>query len=388
MKFAHKQYKTIVHFVGLSGIGGVQSNFIEYMKNIELHPSKYHHKIYTIGDVDSYYQLTNDVLNIKKISNLYKLISDVVSKNVIVHFYNNLSSFKVALLLFFLPAHKVVVHERGTIWNQKSRNWLVPRFIAWKASIIISNSFATKTMLVKKFYIPGIKIRVLHNGVNIPLNFDYSYKCKKNSSIFRIGFLGRLDTPKGVHVIINAMRYLVNDNIKLVIAGNGVLEGLLKEQANDLENVLFIGRIKKPYSFLSSLDLLIVPSIREPLGNVCLEAGLCKIPVLAANVDGIPEIIENGVTGELIDATDEVSTDFPRGAIPLPEFVVNPVSQQLQKPKQINASCLAKKILDLSKNSEQLSQYANKLHEKVSNNFSINRYRAGLHNIYYELFLS
>ena len=75
IKSKRKNQKIISHFVGLSGIGGVQSNFIEYMKNIELHPSKYHHKIYTIGDVDSYYQLTNDVLNIKKISNLYKLIS-------------------------------------------------------------------------------------------------------------------------------------------------------------------------------------------------------------------------------------------------------------------------------------------------------------------------
>ena len=57
--------KIISHFVGLSGIGGVQSNFIEYMNNIELHPSKYHHKVYTIGSVDSYYQLTNDVFDIR-----------------------------------------------------------------------------------------------------------------------------------------------------------------------------------------------------------------------------------------------------------------------------------------------------------------------------------
>ena len=133
--------KVISHFVGLSGIGGVQSNFIEYMNNLELHPSKYHHKVYTIGDIDSYYRLSSDVLNIRKISNLYRLILDIVSRDVIVHFYNNLSSSKVALFLAFLPASKLIVHERGTIWNQKSSSWLIPRFIAWKASVILSNSF-------------------------------------------------------------------------------------------------------------------------------------------------------------------------------------------------------------------------------------------------------
>ena len=386
MKFVHKQYKTIVHFVGLSGIGGVQSNFIEYMKNIELHPSKYHHKIYTIGDVDSYYQLTNDVLNIKKISNLYKLISDVVSKNVIVHFYNNLSSFKVALLLFFLPAHKVVVHERGTIWNQKSRNWLVPRFVAWKASIVLSNSVATKTMLVKKISIPEKKIRVLHNGINTSINFDCSNDNKKNSSIFSIGFIGRLDSPKGVHVLINAMYHLRNKNIKLVIAGEGVLEHMLKKNAAKLNNVQFIGRVKNPYLFMNKVSLLVVPSIREPLGNVCLEAGLCKVPVLATNVDGLPEIIENGISGELIDATDQISIDLPEGSIPLPEFVVNPDIYELQPPKQINSSLLAKKILELSMSPDKLKYYADNLHNKVTKYFNIHRYRTDLHKIYSEIY--
>lgn len=377
--------KIISHFVGLSGIGGVQSNFIEYMNNIVLHPSKYHHKIYTFGSVDSYYQLTNDVLDIRKISNLYRLILDIVSKDVVVHLYNNLSSFKVALLLVLLPIRKLIVHERGTIWNQQTTSWLIPRFVAWKASIILSNSFATKTMLVKKFSIPSKKIRVLHNGINTLMDHNCGGNYKKNKTIFHIGFIGRLDSHKGVHLLIEAMHYLKNERFELVIAGEGVLESSLRERASTLNNINFIGRVQNPYLFMNKIDLLVVPSIREPLGNVCLEAGLCRTPVLAANVDGIPEIIVHKVTGELIEATDEISIEILRKGVPLPEFVINPVNQELQAPKQINPSILARKILKLSSQGDKLKRYADRLHDKVIACFSMDAYRKKLHTIYREI---
>ena len=371
----------ISHVVGLYGIGGVQSNFIEYISNIESNPSKYDHRVYTIGKVDAHYQLSRVVLDIRKFSNLYRLILDIVSKDVIVHFYNNLSSLKVALLLSVLPTYNIVVHERGTVWNQKRSRWIVTRFIAWKSTIILSNSYATKTMLSKKFSISSKKINVLYNGVNTATNYNCSID-KSNDSIFRIGFIGRLDSPKGVHVLIKAMRYLKNENIKLTIAGEGVLGDILKESASDLNNVEFIGRVSCPFAVLDKINLLVVPSIREPLGNVCLEAALCKTPVLAANVDGIPEIIEHKITGELISATDEISIDFPENAVLLPEFVVNSVSQQLCSPKQINPYILAKRVLELSTEPDRLSYYANNLYDKVVCDFSISKYRDKLHSIY------
>jgi glycosyltransferase involved in cell wall biosynthesis len=287
--------------------------------------------------------------------------------------------------LAFLPVNKLIVHERGTIWNQKSSNWLIPRFVAWKASVVISNSIATKTMLKKKFNIDSKKIRVLHNGINISNSCIYN-DIRKKKSVFRIGFIGRLDSPKGVHVLIDAMRLLMHKNINLVIAGEGALEGVLKKKSSKLSNVKFVGRVGNPYLFISTIDLLIVPSIREPLGNVCIEAGLCKTPVLAANIDGIPEIIENRVSGELINATDKISISLSGGGIPLPEFVVDPDTQNLVSAKQINPPLLAKKILELSNNPKQMAVYAENLHNKVVEYFNIQRYTEELHAIYNECF--
>ena len=67
-------------------------------------------------------------------------------------------------------------------------------------------------MLEKKFRISNSKIIVLHNGI------DTSVECIKKNLIhknFRVGFIGRLDTPKGVHVLIEAMHHLANYDIEL-----------------------------------------------------------------------------------------------------------------------------------------------------------------------------
>jgi len=374
----------VSHFVGLSGVGGVQKNFVEYInaQNILRSSNHFLHKVYTLGDIDQQYTLPIKVYNIRKLKFFFALVLDIISRRKIVHFYNNLTSFKVMLLLFLLPVRKLILHERGTIWNQKSSSWLIPHFIAWKADIILANSVATKTMLEKKFSISTEKIRVLHNGINTSLNCGYCDVRKNNNSVFIIGFIGRLDSPKGVHVLIDSMNYLANKNIELVIAGEGVLESMLKKSASKLNNVKFIGRVDNPYSFISTIDLLVVPSIREPLGNVCLEAGLCKIPVLAANIDGIPEIIEDCVSGELIDPTDDITMDFPFNAVPLPEFVVDPVTYEIHTPLQINPKKLADKILELSLEEEILTGYAEQLHKRVVDYFNIDRYTLELHRIY------
>jgi glycosyltransferase involved in cell wall biosynthesis len=375
---------TISHFVGLSGVGGVQRNFVEYMDYQFQSGSILQHKIYTLGKVDSHYKLPFSVHNIGNLLNMCSLIVDIIDKRKIVHFYNNLTSIKVAFLLLFLPAKKLILHERGTAWNLPASRGILLRFIASKASFIIANSNATKTMLEKKFNISHFKIRVLHNGINVSRKCTVRKIQKTNYTPFYIGFIGRLDTPKGAHVLIDAMQYLTEYNIELIIAGDGILEDALKKQAEPLDNVSFIGRISEPYNFFSKLNLLVVPSIREPLGNVCLEAGLCKVPVLAANVDGLPEIISNGISGGLIRPTKEVSYKAVNGAVSLPEFVVNPITQKLESPKQIDPFLLSRKIIELYNSPDTLFGYGEQLHNRVVKYFNMERYAHDLHNIYIE----
>jgi len=358
---------------------------MEYINNQVNNNSGIIHKVYTLGDIDTQYSLCINVLNIKMYYNLVLLIKDIISKHTIVHFYNNLSSKKVALLLFFMPARKLIIHERGTVWNTPLSRSFIIRFLSWKSNVVLANSNATKIMLEKKFNVSSSKIKVIYNGIDVSVNPKYRYKHKNKSTAFNVGFLGRLDTPKGAHVLIEAAPYLRN-NIKIIIAGDGVLINKLKKQSAPYGCISFIGRIVDPYKFLNKIDLLVVPSIREPFGNVCLEAGLCKVPIIASNVDGIPEIIQNNVSGALITPTIHVEPISDGDSIPVPEFVVDPLTMHLKQPMQIDSKALAKKINEISCSPSMLIKYREYLYKKVINCFSIEQYSNNLYDLYLDIY--
>ena len=64
--------------------------------------------------------------------------------------------------------------------------------------------------------------------------------------------------------------------------------------------------------WLSVADLFLLPSIQESFGLAALEAMACEVPVVASKVGGLPEIIEDGVTGFAVRPT--TSTGWPSGA--------------------------------------------------------------------------
>ena len=119
-----------------------------------------------------------------------------------------------------------------------------------------------------------------------------------------------------------------------MIGGDGHLENSLKKLSKNNNKVKFVGNVINPFDFIKKLDILVVPSIREPLGIVNIEAGFCKIPVIATKVDGIPEVVLDNYSGVLINPTKKINHKFSRGLPPLPNFVVNPNTFELDKPKE------------------------------------------------------
>ena len=100
------------------------------------------------------------------------------------------------------------------------------------------------------------------------------------------------------------------------------------------------------------MDIMVVPSIREPLGNTIIEAGYCKKAVIASNVDGIAEIIiKSEFNGILIDPENELSFyDLDEVALPIPDVVFNPSTPRLQKPKEVDPLKLKNAIRYLASN--------------------------------------
>ena len=374
--------KKIIHQLSLSDIGGVQRSFTLYFLHA-LKKSSFSHKIYSLHNlINNFSDLKSYHFNFRNsLINRIKFIFFIFSKNYIIHFYNNLGSYSVNKLLKIIPSSNIIFHERGSAWNLKNKDIKIYKNNASKAKIIFANSNASKLMLIKRFGIDANKIKVIYNGF---LSKDYNHisKYKKRySEKICIGYLGRLDTPKGVHILINSAIQL--PEYDFFIAGKGILEKKLKELAKNHNNINFLGSTEDPLEFISKMDIMVVPSIREPLGNTIIEAGYFKKAVIASNVDGIAEIIKSESNGILIDPENELSFyDLNESVIPIPDVVFNPNTQDLQKPKEVDPLKLKNAIRLLASNVRLREKYGENLYKTVTEKFNIEIYFETLEKFY------
>jgi len=96
-------------------------------------------------------------------------------------------------------------------------------------------------------------------------------------------------------------------NAYLLIVGEGSRLDALHQIARDLgveHHVIFTGRRDDIPAITAALDVAVLPSYREAQGLTILEAMAMSRPVVASNVGGIPEMVENGVTGLLVPPHD------------------------------------------------------------------------------------
>lgn len=126
-----------------------------------------------------------------------------------------------------------------------------------------------------------------------------------------MGIASRLDPQKGQGVALEAMKILKQKNVplRLVIVGENT-----KNETNYLEvlktktsewgledRVHFTGYRADMDKLVASLDVLIMPSDRETFGRVLIEAMASRIPVIATNAGGVPNIIDDGINGLLVE---------------------------------------------------------------------------------------
>jgi glycosyltransferase involved in cell wall biosynthesis len=124
-----------------------------------------------------------------------------------------------------------------------------------------------------------------------------------------IGGIGELHTNKNWSAVINVMTSLP-DNIHLVIIGEGEERESLKKLIikQNLENRVHLLGFLDGAKYLKAWDIFVLPSKKEGLPYVLLEAGLAKLPVIASDLPGNHDIIKSGETGLLIEPTPNLLT--------------------------------------------------------------------------------
>lgn len=107
-----------------------------------------------------------------------------------------------------------------------------------------------------------------------------------------LGAYGRFSQQKGFDLLLRAMQQVPSEQVQLLLGGYGSDETMLKQIAQGLENVQFLGTIRDVPAFLSQCDVVVIPSRWEPWGNVCLEAKAAGKPVIVTATDGLVEQVE------------------------------------------------------------------------------------------------
>jgi glycosyltransferase involved in cell wall biosynthesis len=125
-----------------------------------------------------------------------------------------------------------------------------------------------------------------------------------NEKDILIGVVGRLDPIKNHAMLFKTFERINSDNsnVKLLVVGDGPERKSLEHLAGN--GVHFLGNRADVPDILRTLDIFTLPSINEGISNTILEAMATGLPVVATNVGGNPEIIDDGKTGQLVPSGD------------------------------------------------------------------------------------
>ena len=266
-----------------------------------------------------YYSTHRDGLKIGKIIYYIKVIPNIIfmmHKFDIVHIhsasqwsYRRLFPIIVSAKIF---RKKIVIQLHGGQFGQYFENALFFE----RAIIKYGFSIADRIVILTYSAFKDIsnlchfgKVIIIPNGLpqNALNNPNFKRDIKPNKIIL---YMGNISREKGIYDLLKAFKIIAdnNTNLKLILAGIGEITKA-KKIVNELnlDNWVYLpgwieGSFKK--KILSLTHILVLPSYFEILPMSIIEALACGIPVVSTNIGGIPDAVENGKEGLLVEPGD------------------------------------------------------------------------------------
>lgn len=224
--------------------------------------------------------------------------------------YVNTLTLPHCVLAARLAGIPVVCHVReleSSVPRVVSRALTLPLLAA---TALIANSRATALHLQRDWRRLARRTTVIYNGIarrDAPRS--------RSGAVRTVGLVGRLSPRKGQDVAVEAVSALLDEglDLELVLVGDCFhgyewYEAQLRTAAaRHSDRIRFAGYQTDTWKVYDELDLVLVPSRLEPFGLVALEAALAGKPIVATRVGGLPEIVQDGVTGILVDPGNPVA---------------------------------------------------------------------------------
>lgn len=212
-----------------------------------------------------------------------------------------------ALAARLAGTRKIIFTAHGWAFNEPRPLWqrVVIKFFVWITLILAHHTISVSEKTRKDtalLPLVGGKVSVIYNGTR-----DFKL-IPRGSEIFTVGAISELHKIKGLDILLKAWaKFIKGRKAHLVIVGEGEERPNLENMANNMDisdSITFRGFVENARSILGDFDIFCLPSRSEAMPYSLLEAGSAELPVIATNVGGVPEVIENGLNGILVKPED------------------------------------------------------------------------------------
>ena len=255
---------------------------------------------------------------LKSVLGLRKIIKKI--RPDIVYMHSSMAGAVGRIALFFNMKIKTLYNAHGWYFNAKISKKkkkiyaLIERILALRTNKIINISKAEYESALQYKIAPPKKMCIIENGIDLK-KFENcnkyrdrtreKYNIKDNEIV--IGVVGRLSEAKDPMTTIKAFNevYKQNKNVRLMYVGAGELEDEIMKYAkeNNLQHLVTItGWVNDTEKYIPTFDIAILPSKWEGFGLALIEYMACDKPIIASDVGGITNIIEDGKNGLLFSA--------------------------------------------------------------------------------------
>lgn len=231
----------------------------------------------------------------------------------LVHAFSFTGELWSAMAAALAGSPPFVSSVRGRYEGYSRLQWALKGWVSRRSCCVVANTQAGADLAAAKMNLLKESIRVVRNGVVAPPRQgcpDVRHELGLSAQHVVALFVGRLVEDKNVASLLRAVAALPPLTVPLVllVAGDGPLRGELERQASELglaNRVRFLGERRDVGALFDAASFVVLPSHREGLSNVLLEAMACGCPVLASDVPGNREALRNGEEGLLYPTGDD-----------------------------------------------------------------------------------
>ncbi len=247
----------------------------------------------------------------------------------VIHTHNFVPNYYAAAALWGARQRPTLVstcHDMGTRLNNRKLRWFYRWSLARTARVAMVGR-QVHDRYVQSGIVPRARASTVLNGIPVE-RFTASIARRTAArdalglphEVPVIGSVGRFVGLKNHALLISVVPALLSQapQLRLVLIGDGELDGPLREQVRSLglsDQVLFAGKRTDVADLLPAFDIFAMPSLTEGLSIALLEACASGMAVVATAVGGNPEIIHHGQTGLLVPAADGPALADALGAL-------------------------------------------------------------------------